>query len=153
MFRETSLLSAALLSFLFSRAAFACDPHEECNRCLASAFGHCITRGNDPICEARKAACQVPVVGPAITGPGTPLGPGGVLGPGGPGVGPITGEDLKFCFRDPNRCPARVLSSTVYSQLAPIVDKYISLLENQAMAGGGVYQVRLQTELPNTTQT
>jgi hypothetical protein len=38
--------------------AYACDPNEECNRCLASAFGHCITHGNDPICETRKGVCQ-----------------------------------------------------------------------------------------------
>jgi hypothetical protein len=118
-------------------AAQACDPNEECNRCLASAFGHCITHGNDPICEARKAACRTPVVGPAITAPGTPLGPGGVLGPGGPGVGPITGEDIKFCFSSPGACPARVLSSALYSQLAPIVDQYIGFLENQ---GNGRWQ-------------
>src|SRR5262245_58451063 len=28
----------------------------ECNRCLVSAFGHCALRGNDPSCEAAKAA-------------------------------------------------------------------------------------------------
>ena len=28
----------------------------ECNRCLVSAFGHCAVRGNDPSCEAAKAA-------------------------------------------------------------------------------------------------
>jgi hypothetical protein len=28
----------------------------ECNKCIASAFGHCITHGNDPFCEAAKAA-------------------------------------------------------------------------------------------------
>jgi hypothetical protein len=36
-----------------------CSPsHDdrECNRCLVSAFGHCAVRGNDPACEAAKAA-------------------------------------------------------------------------------------------------
>src|SRR5271163_1257857 len=36
-----------------------CDLHtdtRECNRCLASAFSHCIVHGNDPGCEAAKAS-------------------------------------------------------------------------------------------------
>lgn len=129
----------ALLSVLLATCspALACDPHENCNRCLASAFGHCITHGNDPACEARKAVCQVPVAGPILTAPLTPLGPGGILGPGGPGVGPVTGEDIKFCYSHPNGCSARVVSSLVYSQLAPIVDQYIQYLENQ---GNGRWQ-------------
>jgi hypothetical protein len=28
----------------------------ECNRCLVSVFNHCTVRGNDPACEAAKAA-------------------------------------------------------------------------------------------------
>jgi hypothetical protein len=31
----------------------------DCNKCLASAFGHCITHGNDPFCESAKAAQNV----------------------------------------------------------------------------------------------
>jgi hypothetical protein len=45
--------------------ALACDPNEECSRCLASASGHCITYGNDPVCEARKLACQREAGGPS----------------------------------------------------------------------------------------
>jgi hypothetical protein len=33
-----------------------CYSQEDCSRCLVSAFGHCIQQGNDPVCEARKAA-------------------------------------------------------------------------------------------------
>jgi len=36
-----------------------CTPHHDerdCSTCLASAFGHCIQHGNDPFCEAAKAA-------------------------------------------------------------------------------------------------
>ena len=39
-----------------------CDhlPHNhdtrDCNRCLLSVFGNCVQRGNDPVCEAEKAA-------------------------------------------------------------------------------------------------
>ena len=43
---------AATVVFLFATdtlPALACDPNEQCNRCLASAFNHCIQRGNDPI--------------------------------------------------------------------------------------------------------
>jgi hypothetical protein len=28
----------------------------ECNRCLVSILGHCVSYGNDPDCEASKAA-------------------------------------------------------------------------------------------------
>jgi hypothetical protein len=38
--------------------ARACDPNEECSKCLLSIFGHCKQRGNDPACEIRKKACQ-----------------------------------------------------------------------------------------------
>jgi Domain of unknown function (DUF4157) len=79
----------------------------------------------------------VPLVGPVITAPGTPMGPGGVLGPGGPGVGPVSGQDLRACIANPAACPAVVLGSTVYSQLAPIIDQYIQFLENQ---GNGRWQ-------------
>lgn len=43
----------------------ACDPNENCRRCLVSVFGKCHQRGNDQACEARKAACQI---GPAHLG-------------------------------------------------------------------------------------
>ena len=99
---------------------------------------HCQLRGNDPVCEARKAACQVPVVGPIITGPGMPAGPGGPLGPGGPGVGPLSGEDIKGCFTNPAGCPAVIISSVAYSQLAFVVDQYIQFLERE---GNGRWQV------------
>src|SRR6516225_11957639 len=62
-----------LVAALYTSASLACDPNEECNRCLASAFGNCITRGNDPVCEARKAACQV--APPVVNTPGSPFGP------------------------------------------------------------------------------
>jgi hypothetical protein len=39
-------------------SARACDPNEECHRCLASVLGNCVTYGNDPVCEVRKADCQ-----------------------------------------------------------------------------------------------
>jgi hypothetical protein len=39
--------------------SISCDvPHDtrECNRCFISLFGKCQARGNDPACEAAKAA-------------------------------------------------------------------------------------------------
>jgi hypothetical protein len=127
--------SGVLLLFLLfiypSANGYACDPNENCRRCLVSAFGKCHHRGNDPACEARKKACQVPVVGPIITGPGSPFGPGGVLGPGGPGIGPVTGEQLKGCFANPPGCPGQILSSFAYQQMAGIVDQYIAYLRGQ----------------------
>ena len=107
--------------------AIACDPNENCNRCLVSAFGRCQMRGNDPVCEARKVACRVPAVGPVIVAPGTPLGRGG---PGIPGV--ASGEDLKNCVADPGRCPADLLARGGYALARPIVDNYIMNLRNQA---------------------
>jgi hypothetical protein len=51
--------TSVLILYLFSLCpALSCNPNEECNRCLVSAFNHCIKQGNDPICEARKAACR-----------------------------------------------------------------------------------------------
>ena len=61
-----------------------------------------------------------------------PAGPGGIFGPGGPGVGPVTGEDLKKCLNDPNSCASVVVSGFAYSVVAPIVDQYISYLQSQA---------------------
>nr|WP_247370466.1 branched-chain amino acid ABC transporter substrate-binding protein [Bradyrhizobium sp. CW10] len=51
-----------------SRAA--CDSNENCSRCLVSISGKCRQRGNDPACEARKAACQA---APAHVGLPSPL--------------------------------------------------------------------------------
>jgi len=105
---------------------YACDPNENCRRCLVSLMGRCRHHGNDPVCEARKAACPIPGVGPVITGPGSPLQPGG------PGlVGPITGDQLKNCFANPSGCPATILSSFAYQQMSAIVDGYITYLRGQ----------------------
>src|SRR5262252_174202 len=61
-------------------ALAGCDPNEECSRCLLSRpsvhipfnsgnTGGCIQHGNDPICEARKAACrQCGTIAAASTG-------------------------------------------------------------------------------------
>jgi hypothetical protein len=44
---------------LLPSQASACDPQEGCNRCLVNnPFGGCAVQGNDPVCEARKAACN-----------------------------------------------------------------------------------------------
>ena len=58
-------LGAAAALLIIARASLACDPNESCMRCLASAFGRCIQSGNDPVCEARKSACQIapPILG------------------------------------------------------------------------------------------
>lgn len=127
---KTAILPLILL-FLGTDASFSCDPNESCNRCLVSVFGGCQHRGNDPLCEARKKACQIPVVGPIVTAPGMPMGPGGIAGPGGPGIGPVPGESLKSCFSNPSGCPSEIASNLAYSTVAPIVDQYIQFLERQ----------------------
>jgi len=71
-------------------SALACDPNEDCSRCLVDKPFNmgCEIRGNDPICEARKKACQISP--PIVNTPGSPFGPGGPLASGGPvpGIGP-----------------------------------------------------------------
>src|SRR5262249_54747679 len=82
----TLLIVGATIALPIENSAFACDPTEDCSRCLASAFGHCITYGNDPLCEARKQACRQ-AAPPALPPSANPLGPGGLVVPGLP-VGP-----------------------------------------------------------------
>jgi len=106
--------------------AFACDPNEECNRCLVSAFGHCIQHGNDPICEARKKACQI---SPGATdSPISPFQPGGPLGRGGPGG--ITLPDIYSCAGNVNKCN-ELIAKGAYNVIAPIINGYISYLESE----------------------
>jgi hypothetical protein len=69
---RTALLLVAILQMLFLiLPAQACDRNEDCSRCVASAFGHCVAHGNDPSCEARKAACKADTT---QSGPLFPLG-------------------------------------------------------------------------------
>ena len=138
--RSTSLarvpmLAAVTLAIFLITPVYACDPNEECNRCLASAFGHCITHGNDPICEARKAACQV--APPVVNTPGSPFAPGGVLGQGGPGG--ISMPQVYSCLGDLGHCPQQVLAGLSYNLIRPILDTYIGFLQNQA--GNNVYHL------------
>ncbi len=55
------LCSAFMMS---TPASAACNPDEECHRCLLHrpspplGDGGCIQEGKDPVCEARKAVCQ-----------------------------------------------------------------------------------------------
>jgi hypothetical protein len=110
-------LSASAV-FLFATVAFpvlACDPNEECNRCVASAFNHCIQRANDPICEARKKACQM-----------------GLVVPNPPSI-----QDVQRCIANVSQCPANILARLGYESIRPIVDNYIRYLQQQA--GGNVY--------------
>jgi hypothetical protein len=67
------VLTASILAFslatLSTSGATACDPNERCDICRSRASGTCV-RGNDPACEARKAACQA--AGAPRTGPPRP---------------------------------------------------------------------------------
>lgn len=113
-----------LIFIILSTEVLACDPNEECNRCLLSAFGHCVQRGNDPVCEARKKICQDggPVAPIIIDTPGSPLRPGG----------PIPKEAIENCISDPSHCPAEFLSRTGYEVVRPIVQQYLHFLKTQA---------------------
>lgn len=55
---KVMVFSLASMVWLGFTSAYACDPNESCNRCLVhNPFGGCVQYGNDPVCEARKAAC------------------------------------------------------------------------------------------------
>jgi len=114
------LLTFAFFFQLSSNLHAQCNPNEDCNRCLVSAFNRCIQRGNDPVCEARKATCRATgggVGSPA--GPGGPFGPGGPLGPGGPQP-PIGPQQVQQCLANIAQCPQNILGSSV----RPIVEAY-----------------------------
>ena len=125
--KASASLCTILLILLICRTSesFACDPNEECHRCLASAFGHCIQSGNDPVCEARKAACRI--APPVVNTPGSPFGPGGPLAPG----GPIPMQTVQACISDIKSCPEAILSRVGYEILRPIADQYVAFLQSQ----------------------
>jgi hypothetical protein len=110
---------------------WACDPNESCNRCLVSAFNHCIQSGNDPVCEARKAACHT--YAPLVDTPGSPFGPGS---PGGQG-GIVTQNEIQSCVSNIQACPSILFSRLTYQVLAPITNQYIAFLSAQ---GAGKFQ-------------
>ncbi|MGO7675073.1 DUF4157 domain-containing protein [Rhizobium ruizarguesonis] len=120
------LIFNSVLLTLSSTISFGCDPNEDCNRCLASAFGSCITHGNDPVCEVRKKACQISP--PLADAPGSPFGPGGPLAKG----GPLPTKTINDCVADISKCPGAILSQVTADVLRPIVSAYISSLEQQA---------------------
>jgi Domain of unknown function (DUF4157) len=129
MFSKIVLAGVIIAAMLGIRSANACDPNESCNRCLASAFGKCIQRGNDPICEVRKKACQV--APPVVNTPGSPFGPGGVLAPGGPLPG-LSVNQVQQCVSNLAACPGQILSQIGYQTIKPIIENYIGFLQNQA---------------------
>jgi hypothetical protein len=118
-----------LLSTVAASGVLACDPNESCNRCLASAFGHCITQGNDPICEARKAACRN-LPPPVVNMPGSPFGQGGPFQQGGPGG--LTVPQIQQCIANISGCAPQIVARLGYESVRPIVDNYIRFLQGQA---------------------
>jgi hypothetical protein len=125
------LVFALFVLMTWSISALACDPNEECSSCLASAFGHCIQHGNDPVCEVRKRACQV--APPIVNTPGSPFGPGGPLQQG----GPVPINQVQQCISNLSACPAQIIATIGYQTVKPIVDQYIGFLQNQA--GSNLY--------------
>jgi Domain of unknown function (DUF4157) len=127
MRKLAGLAVISILTFFGGHPVSACDPNEECSRCLASAFGNCITHGNDPICEARKAACRV--APPVVNTPGSPFAPGGLLGHGGP-MG-LSAPQIQNCIANLSSCPGQIIAQIGYQTVKPIVDGYIGFLNNQ----------------------
>ncbi len=113
-----------LIFIIWPTEVLACDPNEQCRRCLVSAFGRCIQRGNDPVCELRKKTCQTagPIAPIIIDTPGSPIRSGG----------PIPKEAIKNCISDIFHCPEELLSRTGYEAVRPIVQQYLHFLETQA---------------------
>src|SRR5262245_17829614 len=122
-----ALLGLLALIAIHTAPARACDPNEECSRCLVSTFGHCVQHGNDPVCEARKLACQrAPAV---VNTPGSPFAPGGPLAQGGPlGMG---APEVYQCIANMSSCPGQILARISYQMVKPIVDGYIGFLNSQ----------------------
>ncbi len=66
-------IALSSLAVLAQPVEAACNPKEGCRRCLAKqprvcvfgscSGGKCIQHYNDPSCEARKAACNVCILG------------------------------------------------------------------------------------------
>lgn len=109
-------------NFVISNFSFACDPNEECNKCLVKKpFGGCFIRGNDPECEARKKACQIfPPL--AVTIFNGPLFKGGV----------IPKDTIDKCIQYPGKCLDEVVARGGYEFVRPITDAYFGHLRNQA---------------------
>ncbi|SEP49467.1 protein of unknown function [Methylobacterium sp. ap11] len=120
--RNLLLFSMAILP----STVLACDPNENCRRCLISAFGNCIKEGNDPICEARKKTCQI--IPQLVDTPGSPFGPGGIAASG----GPVPLRVLKTCAENITSCPSAVVAQLSYEAVRPIVDSYRAHLSAQA---------------------
>ncbi len=121
---KVAFLAFILWLLYFASEASACDRNEECNRCIASAFGHCIQHGNDPICEARKAAC------PVIPGPLNPFDWTDAAQNCLQNVSRCSQDVLSAaqeCVRNPASCPQQMIGQL----LQPIVQSYISYMERQ----------------------
>lgn len=126
-FLRRMLVASALLALLSPSVQAQCNPNEDCNRCLVSAFGRCQHRGNDPVCETRKLACQRAGGGlGSPAGPGGPFGPGGPGGPGGPQP-PIGPQQVQQCLANLAQCPPVLMVSSV----RPIVEAYKQHLISQ----------------------
>lgn len=118
-----------------------CD--ENCSGCLLhNPWGGCIAEGNDPLCEARKAACQAnnAVPGGQILNAPVQAGPTVInqclqnLGSCPQAViDQVPPAQLTMtCLRDVARCPQTVVNSIPTLALQPIVQQYLLSLRNQA---------------------
>ncbi|MBB2836988.1 UNVERIFIED_ORG: hypothetical protein GGE64_000698 [Rhizobium etli] len=111
----------ALVAVIFGYPcwAIACDPNESCSRCLVSVFGNCQVEGNDPLCEARKKACQVNI-------------PVSIFAPYLQSGGPPPLQILRQCVDDISNCPSAIVGRLTYEAVRPIADAYRASLERQA---------------------
>lgn len=133
-----AVLIQILVFFLPVGSGLGCDPNENCNRCLVSnPFGGCTIRGNDPVCEARKATCQVgggAITGAIFTGP---LQQGGI----------VPQETIQKCLSRPGDCAKEVIARGGYAFIRPVVDEYISDLRRQASGKYSKIPFGLQRQL------
>lgn len=96
--------------------ALACDPNQDCSRCVApNPFGGCIQKLDDPGCLVQREACRRGAVPKIIPDPPAPPPP------------PSIPEAVK-CVQNPAACTQQQL----YDQIRPIVVDYINRMETQA---------------------
>ena len=115
-------------------AAFACDPNEECNRCLASAFGHCISAATAHMRKKKglpgRASCREYTW--IALRPREGRYSRAVLR----GYPP---PQIQQCIANLSACPGQIIARIGYQTIRPIIDHYIEFLQNQA--GNNLYRL------------
>ena len=114
--RLNLFIVALLLAIGLSGRPAVADCNDDCSRCIPRPFGGCIGHITDPACVA---ACRNKIPEPPAP-PSIPIPP------------IVTPQDIQKCISNLNGCPAYVAAKVTYTAVQPIVDQYISYLQQQA---------------------